>query len=119
NFVVGAVLGQRHDKAHRVICYASMTLNDAQVNYTTTEKEFLAIVFSLEKFRAYIVGYKVIVYSDHAALRYLLAKSHAKPRLIRWVLLLQEYDIEIRDRKGSENVVADHLSRLTCSDEYA
>ncbi|MCQ7016933.1 Ty3/Gypsy family RNase HI domain-containing protein, partial [Clostridioides difficile] len=88
-----------------------MTLNEAQVNYT--EKEFLAIVFALEKFRSYIVGYKVIVYSDHAALRHLLAKSQSKPRLIRWVLLLQEFDIEIRDRKGCENVVADHLSRLT------
>jgi hypothetical protein len=83
---------------------------DAQVNYTTTEKELLAVVFALDKFRSYLLGSKVIIYSDHAALRHLLAKKETKPRLIRWILLLQEFDIVIRDKKGTENVVADHLS---------
>ena len=112
NYAVGAVLGQKVDKRSHVIYYASRTLNSAQVNYTTTEKELLAIVFALDKFRSYLLGYKVIVYTDHAALRHLLAKKESKPRLIRWILLLQEFDLEIKDKIGAENLVADHLSRL-------
>ncbi|XP_076889586.1 uncharacterized protein LOC143540392 [Bidens hawaiensis] len=81
-------------------------------NYTTTEKELLAVVFAFDKFRSYLVLSKTIVYTDHAALRYLFAKKDAKPCLIRWILLLSEFDIEIRDKKGEENVAADHLSRL-------
>ncbi|KAL9371998.1 hypothetical protein Peur_034242 [Populus x canadensis] len=113
DFAVGAVLGQRKDKKPHVIYYASKTLNDAQLNYTTTEKELLAVVFALDKFRSYLVGSLVIVFTDHAALKYLLTKQDVKPRLIRWILLLQEFNLEIRDKKGVENVVADHLSRLS------
>lgn len=112
DYVVRAVLGQRRDKVLHVIYYASRTLNDAQMNYATTEKKLLAVVFAFEKFRSYLIGSKVIVYTDHAALKYLFSKKEAKPRLIRWVLLLQEFDFEIRDKRGCENVVADHLSRL-------
>ncbi|KAD4178635.1 hypothetical protein E3N88_27226 [Mikania micrantha] len=112
DFAVGAVLGQRKDKHFHPIYYASKTLDDAQENYTTTEKELLAVVYAFDKFRSYLVLSKTIVYTDHAALRYLFAKKDAKPRLIRWILLLSEFDIEIKDKKGAENVAADHLSRL-------
>jgi len=112
NFVVGAVLSQRDGKLPHVIYYASRTLDTAQANYTTTEKELLAVVFALDKFRPYILGSKVIVYIDHAALKFLLKKADSKPRLIRWMLLLQEFDIEILDRSGAHNLVADHLSRI-------
>ncbi|CAN6552477.1 unnamed protein product [Malus baccata var. baccata] len=83
DYAVGAVLGQRVNKVPHVIYYASRTLNDAQLNYSATEKELLAVVFALEKFRSYLIGTKVIVFSDHAALKYVLTKKDAKPRLIR------------------------------------
>ncbi|KAL6340785.1 hypothetical protein AAG906_030860 [Vitis piasezkii] len=112
DFAIGAVLGQREDGKPYVIYYASKTLNKAQRNYTTTEKELLAVVFALDKFHAYLVGSFIIVFTNHSALKYLLTKQDAKARLIRWILLLQEFDLQIRDKKGVENVVADHLSRL-------
>ena len=75
-----------------------------------TEKEFLAVVFALEKFRPYLLGSKMVIFTDHSALKYLMTKKEAKARLIRWILLLQEFNLEIRDKWGIENVVADHLS---------
>jgi hypothetical protein len=112
DYVVGMVFGPRKKGRVHAVYYTRKTLNGAQVTYATTEKELLAVVITFEKFRSYIVNSKVIVYTDHAAIKYLLAKRDAKPRLMRWILLLQEFDVEIRDKKGVENVVADHLSRI-------
>uniref|UniRef100_A0A151UDN0 Retrovirus-related Pol polyprotein from transposon opus n=1 Tax=Cajanus cajan TaxID=3821 RepID=A0A151UDN0_CAJCA len=86
NYALGAVLAQRVDKLPRVIYYASRTLDASQANYTTTEKELLAIIFAFDKFRSYLLGSRVIIYTDHAALKYLLKKAESKPRLIRWML---------------------------------
>ena len=112
DYATGAVLGQMEDKKAFVIYYASQTLDSVQANYTTTEKYFLAVVFALEKFKSYIVGPPVTIFTDHAALKYLLSKQDTKPRLTRWILLCQEFNLTIKDKKGVENVVADHLSRL-------
>ena len=110
---IGVVLGRREGRKPYVVYYASKTLNEAQKNYTTIENELLAVVYALDKFRAYLVGSDIIIFTDHSALKYLLTKQNAKARLIRWVLLLQEFNLQIRDKRGVENVVADHLLRLT------
>src|SRR5215813_4237779 len=113
DYAVGVVLGQRKECKPYVIYYASRTLNSAQMNYTITEKELLAVIFTLDKFRSYLISSSTVVYSDHTAVRYLMSKQDAKPRLLRWILLLQEFNLTIKDKKGAENVIADHLSRLT------
>ena len=88
DLAIGAVLGQKEEGKPYVVYYASKTLNEAQRNYTTTEKELLAVVYALDKFRAYLVGSDIIIFTDHSALKYLLTKQNAKTRLIRWVLLM-------------------------------
>nr|GEZ16962.1 reverse transcriptase domain-containing protein [Tanacetum cinerariifolium] len=108
--VKGAVLGQHHEKHFRHIHYASKTLTKAESNYTTTEKEMLAVVYAFEKFWSYLIMNKSIVHTDHSDLKYLFAKKDAKARLLRWVLLLQEFDFKVLDTKGAGNLATDHLS---------
>ncbi|XP_073067181.1 uncharacterized protein [Primulina eburnea] len=117
DYTVGAVLGQRREKMFRAIYYASRTMDAAQQNHTTTEKEMLAVVFAFDKSRPYLIGTKVVVFTDHAAICYLFAKKDAKPCLIRWIFLLQEFDFEVKDKKVTENQVADHLSKLELEDK--
>ncbi|RDX73506.1 Retrovirus-related Pol polyprotein from transposon 17.6, partial [Mucuna pruriens] len=114
NSALGAALGQRAeaDKPMHVIAYASRTMDPTKLHYTTIEKELLAIVFSLDKFCSYLLGSKIFMFSDHAALIFLLKKPNAKPRVNRWILHLQEFNIEIRDKKGADNLKADHLSQI-------
>nr|GEY86452.1 reverse transcriptase domain-containing protein [Tanacetum cinerariifolium] len=112
DFAIGAVLGQRQEKHFRPIHYASKTMTEAESNYTTTEKEMLAVVYAFEKFRFYLIMNKSIVYTDHFALKYLFAKKDSNAKLLRWVLLLQEFTFKVIDTKGAENLAADHLSRL-------
>jgi len=100
DFGVGAVLGQQRDKKPFVLYYASKTLDEAQGNYSTTEKKMLAVVFAVEKFQQYLLGSKVISYTDDFAIKHLMEKKDVKPRLIRWALLFQEFTLEIRDKKA-------------------
>ncbi|GJR93530.1 reverse transcriptase domain-containing protein [Tanacetum coccineum] len=110
DFAVGAILGQKDSKIFHPIYFASKILNPAQQKYTVTKKELMAVVFAFDKFKSYLILSKTIVHTDHSALRHLFKKQDAKPHLIRWILLLQEFEIEIKDRKGTKNVAADHLS---------
>lgn len=107
-FAMGVVLGQRKDKKLHIIYYASQTLDKAQRNYVTTKKELLTIVFAFDK----LIGWKTIIYTDHAPIRFLFDKKDPKSRLIRWISQLQEFDMKIKDKKSLENTIKNHLSQL-------
>jgi len=109
---LGRFWGKRRDKKPMVIYYTSRTLDEAQQKHTTIQKELLAVVYAMEKFCPYFLCSKVIVYTEHSALEHLLDKKDTKPHLIQWILLLQEFDLEIKDKTGAKNVVVVHLSRL-------
>lgn len=111
DYAIGAVLGQRKNQWLHVIYYASKVLNETWMNYATTEKEMLAIVFAYDKFHSYLIEFKSIVFANHLAIKYLLEKEF-KPQLIRWIFLLQEFDMKIMDKKGTKDLVANHFSKL-------
>nr|GEU47673.1 reverse transcriptase domain-containing protein [Tanacetum cinerariifolium] len=110
DFAIGAVLGQHQEKHFRPIHYASKTMTEVESNYTTTEKEMLAVVYAFENFWSYLIMNKSIVYTDHSSLKYLFTKKDSKMRLLHWVLLLQEFTFKVIDTKGAESLAADHLS---------
>lgn len=112
DYVVGIVLEQQKDKKKSCHLLCEQDPRWSSKKLCNNWKELIVVVFVIDKFRSYIVGAKIIIYTNHVAIRYLLSKKDAKPMLLRWILLLQEFNFEIRDKKGTENVVADHLSRL-------
>ena len=109
---IRAVLGQKENNLPYAIYFISKNMTPAKLNYTVTEKEFLAVIYAINKFRHYITDYTTFVHIDHSAIKYLMNKSVTNARVTRWLLLLQEFDITIVDRPGKENVVVDFLSRL-------
>ena len=109
---IGVVLGKEEDKKPYAIYYISKNVSPAELNYTVTEKEFLAVIHAVNKFRHYITGYPVILYMDHSAIKYLANKPVTNSRITRWLILLQEFNITIKDRPGKENHVADFLLRM-------
>lgn len=108
---LGGALTQVIDGEERVIAYVSRTLNPAEKNYSVSEKECLAIVFSIEKLRPYLEGFHFTVISDHMSLKWLNSIKSPSGRIARWAVFLQQFDFEVQYRKGSMNKVADSLSR--------
>eukprot|EP00253_Pinus_taeda_P011052 PITA_11052 len=113
---LGVVLGQK-DLVPYAIYYTNKNLTPTELNYTVTEKEFLAVVHAINKFRHYITGYGTFVHTDHSAIRYLMNKPVTNGRVTRWLLLLQEFNITVLDRPGKQNTVADFLSRIQNTNE--
>ena len=111
NHAVGIALCQVQDGDERAIAYYGKALNSAEKNYSTTEKEMLAIIVGLKKFKPYLFGSKFLVHSDHKPLKYMLDQTDPKGRVARWLLYAQPYQFKIIYKKGSENTDADALSR--------
>eukprot|EP00253_Pinus_taeda_P022346 PITA_22346 len=113
---IRAVLGQEENHLPYVIYFISKNMTPAKLNYTVTEKEFLAVIYAINKFRHYITGYPTFVHIDHSTIKYLMKKFGTNARVTRWLLLLREFDITIVDRPSKENVVADFLSLIKADD---
>ena len=113
NIAVGVMLAQNPTgKCDQPISYASRLLNSAERNYNTTEREALAMVYALNKYRHYLLGNKFVFYVDHMALVYLVNKPQVSGRIARWLLLFQEYDFIVVYKPGKNHGVADAMSRL-------
>jgi len=114
---VGAILAQPYDEVDHPTSYASRKLSSAERNYSTTEREALGMVFSLQKFRHYLLANPFTFYTDHQALKYLVNKPLHHGRICRWLLLFQEFEFDVVVRPGRENVGPDHLSRVETGEE--
>lgn len=111
NFAIGAVLSQGAVNSDKPVCFASRTLSTAETNYSTIEKEMLAIIWAVQYFRPYLFGKRFTIVTDHKPLTWLMNFKQPNSKIIRWRLQLQEYDFEVVYKKGSQNVIADALSR--------
>jgi hypothetical protein len=112
DIALGEVLGQRENQMPYAIYFVSKNLSPAEVNYTVTENELLVVVHAINKFRHYITGYQAFVHIDHSAIKLLMNKPVTNPRVTRWLLLLEEFNINIIDRPSKDNLVVDFLSRM-------
>ena len=112
NTAIGAVFGQEEDKKPYAIYYISKNLSPSKLNYIVTEKEFLVVIHAVNKFRHYITGYPIILYTDQCAIKYLANKPITNGRITRWLILFQEFDITIKDKLGKDNPVAEFLSQM-------
>lgn len=117
NFALGAILSQGPIGADKPVCYASRTLNESEINYSTIEKELLAIVWATKYFRPYLFGRKFKIITDHKPLQWVMSLKEPNSRLTRWKLKLSEYDFTVIYRKGSSNTNADALSRIQINNE--
>lgn len=112
---LGAVLTQGIDGDEQVVAYASRSLQNAERNYSATEKECLAVVWGIQKMRPYLEGYHFKVITDHFSLKWLRTLDNPSGRLARWSVALQQFDFEVEYRKGALNHVPDALSRQPIS----
>ena len=103
---------QKHDGKLFPVCYASKKLSSAECNYSTIEKECLAIVWGFKRFHLYLYGVSFVLQTDHEPLKYMNSAKFANGRLMRWAMFLQSYNFRVEAIKGSENVGADYLSRV-------
>ena len=114
---IGEVLGLKEDQQSYATYFVSKNLSPAKLNYTVTEKEFLAVVHAINKFHHYLIGYEVFVHTNHSAIRFLMNKPITNGRVTRWLMLLQEFNIIVLDRPRKKNLVVDFISRIKNEDD--
>ena len=112
DYGIGAVLIQEHEGKLFLICYASKKLSDAEGNYSTIEKECLAVVWGIKRFHVYLYGVRFVLQTDHEPLTYMNRAKFTNNRLMRWAMFLQSYNMKVEAMKGSDIVEADYLSRV-------